>query len=68
MILTDGTTYDYIIVGGGSAGSVVATRLAEDKKNKILVLEAGYTPPINALVHTWILLKKSILAYLAYWQ
>ena len=34
-------TFDYIIVGGGTAGSLLANRLSADAHRRVLLIEAG---------------------------
>uniref|UniRef100_T1GXP8 Glucose-methanol-choline oxidoreductase N-terminal domain-containing protein n=1 Tax=Megaselia scalaris TaxID=36166 RepID=T1GXP8_MEGSC len=42
--------FDFIVVGAGSAGSVVGARLAVNPQYKVLVIEAGESPPIESEV------------------
>jgi choline dehydrogenase-like flavoprotein len=37
-------TYDYVIVGGGTAACILANRLTADGRHTVLMLEAGGEP------------------------
>ncbi len=62
------TEYDYIVVGSGSAGAIVAARLAEDPDVSVLLLEAGGSdrttlvrvPGMISIVHQIPQLKKKV--------
>ena len=44
-------TFDYVIVGGGSAGCVLAARLSEDPNIRVCLIEAGPARPPSADPH-----------------
>lgn len=68
-----GDKYDFILVGGGAAGCVLANRLTADGSKKVLLLEVGNVEAASGLVWSYLLLESLLAiqvaktAYLAGW-
>ncbi|CAF4916935.1 unnamed protein product [Pieris macdunnoughi] len=47
-------SYDFVVVGGGTAGAIVAARLSENPQWKVLLIEAGGEEPSPSSVPAWV--------------